>query len=82
VLIAALVAGTLGMFGLARAPLHGDDLSDVLGPFLLLGLGLGPVITSLSAAAPGGGPSRSNRPPWWRATTRPSSPVARLAPAP
>jgi sugar phosphate permease len=51
VLIAALVAGTLGMFGLAQAPVDGEYVRDVLGPFVLLGLGLGPVITSLSAAA-------------------------------
>ena len=51
VLIAALLAGTLGMFGLAQASVNGGYVSDVLGPFVLLGLGLGPVITALTAAA-------------------------------
>jgi hypothetical protein len=51
VLIVALSAGTVGMFGLARAPVDGSYLSDVLGPFLLLGCGLGPVITALSSLA-------------------------------
>jgi EmrB/QacA subfamily drug resistance transporter len=53
VLIAALLAGTLGMFGLARASANGSYVGDVLGPFVLLGLGLGPVITALTAAATG-----------------------------
>jgi hypothetical protein len=51
VLIAALTAGTLGMLALAQASVNGTYVSDVLGPFVLLGLGLGPVITALSAAA-------------------------------
>lgn len=50
VLIAALLAGTLGMFGLAQASVDGSYVRDVLGPFLLLGLGLGPVIAALTAA--------------------------------
>jgi EmrB/QacA subfamily drug resistance transporter len=51
VLIAALLAGTLGMFGIAQASASGGYVSDVLGPFVLLGLGLGPVIAALAAAA-------------------------------
>jgi len=50
VLIAALLAGTLGMFGMAQVSVDGGYLSDVLGPFVLLGLGLGPVIAALTAA--------------------------------
>jgi MFS family permease len=51
VLIAALFAGTLGMLGFAQASVNGSYVSDVLGPFVLLGFGLGPVITALTAAA-------------------------------
>lgn len=51
VLIAGLATGTLGMLGLARAPLDGSYAGDVLGPFVLLGFGLGPVIAALTATA-------------------------------
>jgi len=51
VLIVALLAGTLGMFGLAQVSVDGSYISDVLWPFLLLGCGLGPVIAALSAVA-------------------------------
>jgi hypothetical protein len=50
-LIVALLAGTLGMFGLAQASVDGGYVSDVLSPFPLLGCGLGPVIAALSAVA-------------------------------
>jgi sugar phosphate permease len=38
--------------------LDGSYVGDVFGPFVLLGLGLGPVITTLSAAATDGVPSQ------------------------
>jgi hypothetical protein len=54
VLLSGLALFAVGVTWLARLPLHGSYLSDLLAPSLVIGLGLGLGFAALTVAAAGG----------------------------
>ncbi|MET9433237.1 MFS transporter [Streptomyces sp. NPDC006551] len=56
-LAAGLAVQTAGLVWLSRAPADGGFLHDVLGPIVLIGLGLGIAFVQLTAAAMSGAPA-------------------------
>jgi EmrB/QacA subfamily drug resistance transporter len=56
VVVGCLIAAA-GIYLVARVPLHGSYLTDLLPGFLLLSLGAGPVFVSVTAAANAGVPA-------------------------